>query len=283
MRKTIIAVSALCAIAASTAMATKMAADTTPEEDLKVYRDYFAERFPSVEVQEYANGVYAIDEVQRANWEAIEEFPPYEPMIDDGEAMWNKAFANGKTYADCFDGGPGIKGKYPYWDKERKEVITLPMAINECREANGEEPLKYKKGKIASLLAYIAYNSRGQVTNVEVPADDADALKAYNDGKSFYFSRRGQLNFSCAQCHFESAGLLVRSDKLSPALGHTTHWPVYRSKWGELGTLHRRFTGCNKQVRAKPFKAHGEEYRNLEYFLTHMSNGIELNGPGARK
>jgi sulfur-oxidizing protein SoxA len=75
----------------------------------------------------------------------------------------------------------------------------------------------------------------------------------------------------------------VRSDILSPALGHTTGWPVYRSKWGELGTLHRRFSGCNKQVRAKDFPAQGEEYRNLEYFLTHMSNGIEFNGPSARK
>jgi sulfur-oxidizing protein SoxA len=52
---------------------------------------------------------------------------------------------------------------------------------------------------------------------------------------------------------------------------------------GTIGTLHRRFTGCNKQVRAKPFKAQGEEYRNLEYFLTYMSNGLTLNGPGARK
>ena len=111
-------------------MATKMAADTTPEEDLKIYRDYFTKRFPGVELQEFSNGVYAIDEVQRANWEAIEEFPPYEPMIDDGEAMWNKPFANGKTYADCFEDGPGIMGKYPYWDKARKEVITLPMAVN---------------------------------------------------------------------------------------------------------------------------------------------------------
>ena len=283
MRKTLTAVAIACAVSVTTAMANKMAADTTPEEDLAAYRAYFKERFPSVETSDYVNGVYALDETQRANWEAIEEFPPYEPMIDDGQAMWDTPFANGKSYASCFGDDPAIMGKYPYWDKERKQVITLPLAINECREANGEEPLKYKKGPIASLLAYIAFQSRGQVTNVEVPMDDPDAVKAYNDGKNFYFARRGQLNFSCAHCHFESAGLNIRSDKLSPALGHTTHWPVYRSKWGELGTLHRRFDGCNKQVRAKPFKAHGPEYSNLEYFLTHMSNGLELNGPGARK
>jgi sulfur-oxidizing protein SoxA len=91
------------------------------------------------------------------------------------------------------------------------------------------------------------------------------------------------LNFSCAHCHVEGAGTLLRTELLSPALGHASGFPVYRSKWGELGTLHRRFGGCNKQVRAKPFKPQSEQYRNLEYFLTHMSNGIDFNGPSARK
>ena len=50
-----------------------------------------------------------------------------------------------------------------------------------------------------------------------------------------------------------------------------------------MGTLHRRFTARNTQVRAQPFLVQGEEYRNLEYFLTHMSNGIDINGPSARK
>jgi peroxiredoxin family protein len=67
------------------------------------------------------------------------------------------------------------------------------------------------------------------------------------------------------------------------ALGHLTHFPVYRSKWGGLGTTHRRYGGCNKQVRAKPFPAQSEEYRALEYFHTYMSNGLAVNGPGARK
>ncbi len=116
-----------------------------------------------------------------------------------------------------------------------------------------------------------------------VPKDDAGAMAAYEEGKAFYFTRRGQLNMSCASCHVQNAGNMIRSENLSMSMGHTTHFPVYRSKWGTVGTLHRRFTGCNKQVRAKPFKAQGQEYRNLEYFLTYMSNDFELNGPGARK
>ena len=227
--------------------------------------------------------MYAIDPVGRENWEAIEEFPPYEVAIDAGQGLWEKPFANGKTYRDCFPEGPAIGSHYPRWDQQQGMVMTLPLALNQCREANGEKPLKYFKGPIADLLAYIAFQSRGQVTNVEVPGDDPRALEAYEKGKKFYFTKRGQLNLACASCHILNPGMSIRTETLSPALGHTTHWPVYRSKWGEMGTLQRRFKGCNEQVRAKAFEAQGEQYRDLEYFLTYMSNGLELNGPGARK
>jgi len=255
-----------------------------PAEDLKEYRAFFMKKFPNVKFQEFQNGVYAIDEQQRANWVQIEEFPPYEPYIAEGEELFSKPFKNGKSYADCFPNkGIGIADRYPHWDRERSMVVTMELAIQECRKANGEKPLKGSKGAIASIEAYMAFTSRGKKTNVVVPMDDPKALEAYNKGKEFYYTRRGQLNFACSHCHFANAGMLLRTDRLSPALGQTTHMPKYRSKWGAMGTLHRRFKGCNKQVRAKPFKDQSEEYRNLEYFLTHMSNGIELNGPGARK
>ena len=253
-----------------------------PEDDVRLYQDYFKKRFPKVEFQEFGNGVYAMNAQLRENWEAIEEFPPYEPFIERGEAMWNTPFANGHSYADCFPEGPGVRHLYPQWSTEQGQVVTLALAINQCREANGEKPLKYKKGSINDLLSYMSYESRGQLTNVIVPADDPRALEAYKQGKEFYFTRRGQLNFSCSHCHFSSSGLNLRSNVLSTAVGQTTGWPAYRSKWGTVGTLHRRYTGCNKQVRAKPFKAQGEDYRNLEYFHTHMSNGMVINGPSAR-
>ena len=255
----------------------------SPEDDVRLYQDYFKKRFPSIDFQEFANGVYAINAQQRENWEAIEEFPPYEPFIERGESMWNAKFSNGRSYADCFPNGPGSQHLYPQWSKEQGKVITLALAINQCREANGEQPLKYMRGPINDILAYMAFESRGQLTNVKIPADDPRALEAYEKGKEFYFTRRGQLNFSCDQCHFPNSGMNLRSDVLSPAVGQTTGWPVYRSGWGTLGTLHLRYSGCIKQVRAKPFAAQGEEYRNLEYFHTFMSNGIVLNGPAARK
>jgi L-cysteine S-thiosulfotransferase len=260
-----------------------VAVQASPQEDLKEFRAYFAERFPDVPFKEYVNGVYAIDTASREQWEAIEEFPPYELNIDNGKKAFNTPFKNGKTYASCFrNDGDGIKQDYPYYDSATGKVVTVESAINDCRSKNGEEPLKWQKGEIADISAYMAYTSRGNKTNVVVPGDEG-AMAAYTRGKNHFYAKRGQLNMSCADCHKSNAGNRIRADLLSPALGHTTHFPVYRSKWGGLGTLHRRYGGCNKQVRAKPFKPQSDEYRALEYFHTYMSNGLVMNGPGARK
>lgn len=271
----------IAATIATTAL--PLISNASPEDDLKAFRGYFLERFPNVPLEEFANGVYAIDPASREQWEAIEEFPPYEIAIEEGEELFNTPFKNGKTFASCFrNGGIGIKSDYPYFDTKSGKVKTVELEINECLEKNGEKPLGYSKGKIASISAYMSYTTRGQIIEVKVPHDQR-ALDAYEKGKQFYYARRGQLNMSCAHCHVDNAGNKIRADILSPALGHLSHFPVYRSKWGGLGTVHRRFGGCNKQVRAKAFKSQSDEYRNLEYFLTYMSNGIPWNGPGARK
>ena len=255
----------------------------TPEEDLQAFQQYYLTKFPDTPKADFINGVYSIDPASREQWLTLEEFPPYELALSRGEEAFGTPFANGKTYADCFEnGGIGIRKNYPYFDTEQGQVVTLELAINQCREANGEKPLKYKSGDIAAISAYMAYTSRGQTINVVIP-DDPRALEAYEAGKQFYYTKRGQLNFACADCHVNGSGGTVRVEMLSPALGHTSHFPVYRLDWGAIGTLHRRFSGCNQRVRAKAFKPQGPEYRNLEYFMTYMSNGLEFNGPGVRK
>jgi sulfur-oxidizing protein SoxA len=256
---------------------------STPEEDLKAFRNYYYERFPEVEKDDFINGVYALNADYRAQWENQEEFPAYEEDIERGEEMFNTPFANGKTYADCMkDGGIGTRHLYPYFDKDSGKIITMESEINRCRTENGEKPLKYKRGAITDLTSYIAYTSRGNVFNIEIPNDER-ALAAYEQGKKHYYMKRGQLNLSCADCHYYSAGMQARSETLSPSLGHLTHFPVYRLKWQSMGTPHRRFGGCNKNIRAKPYKAQSDEYKALEYYLTYLSNGLVANGPAMRK
>lgn len=255
----------------------------TPEDDRLAMRQFFGQRFPNLDLNETINGLYAFDEGAREQWLEMEDFPPYEIAIEDGEAAFNETFANGKTYADCFaNEGIGVKQDFPYFDTDSGEIITLEYAINKCRTDNGEQALPWLTGKLAEISAYMAYTSRGKLMSVVVP-DDPRALAAYESGKEYYFTRRGQLEFACENCHMQSAGNLLRADPLSAVLGQASHWPVYRSKWGEIGTLHKRFKECNSQVRAQPYEAQSQIYRELEYFLSYMSNDLEMNGPASRR
>jgi sulfur-oxidizing protein SoxA len=255
-----------------------------PEDDRQAFVAYFESRFPGIPFDEYANGIYAIDADAREQWLDIEIFPPYEFVIEEGQTLWETPLSEGHRYGDCFGiDAEKIRANYPRIDTDSGEVETLELAINACREAQGKQALKYGGSDMLALTAYIAYLSRGETVNVNVPADNPSALAAYEEGKRFYYSKRGQLNFACSDCHVASAGLYVRADRLSASLGHPTHFPVYRSKTGGMVSLHQRFYGCVRDVRAEPFDLQSREYRNLEYFLTYMSNGLKFNGPGARK
>lgn len=255
-----------------------------PVEDRKAFIAYFESRFPDIPFAEFANGIYAIDQDAREQWMEIEEFPPYEFAVEEGASIWQQKFPDGKGYSDCFrNGEAGVRQNYPRFDRQTGEVITLELAIRLCQEEHGQQVFEYGSEQMLALSAFIAFNSRGQPINIVVHEDDPHALAAYEEGKRFYYSKRGQLNFSCADCHVTSVGQHVRADRLSSSLGHPTHFPVYRSKFGKLLSLHQRFAGCIRDVRAKPFELQSKEYRNLEYFLTYMSNGLEANGPGSRK
>jgi sulfur-oxidizing protein SoxA len=262
----------------------------TPQQDLKEFRAYFLERFPGVKLQDFANGIYGIDKGRRQEWEAMEEFPPYDPGLDVGKKLFAK-YNVGK----CFkNGGIGIRQNYPWFDANHGTVHTLEGDIMTCLKKNGvdvkAEKFEFGKGKLAVISAYMGFTSRGKKLNVVIP-NDPRALAIYNRGKHHFYAKRGQLNFACADCHQYNSGKMARANLLSPALGHPSHFPAYR-KQGEIAgdpvlggfvTLEGRYVGCNKQVRAKPFKPQSDEYIALEYFETYMSNGIKVNAPGIRE
>jgi L-cysteine S-thiosulfotransferase len=255
---------------------------STPADDQKAFQNYFRSRFPNVAFADFANGPYAMDAAMRKQWEEIMQFPPYDFALDEGKTAFSVKFANGNSYADCFaNGGIGVRQNYPYFDTKTGEVVTLDLAINRCREANGEKPLKYGTGMMASLTAYMAETSRGKPFDIKIP-DDPRARAAYEAGKEFFYTRRGQLNFSCASCHVAAAGQRMRGDILAPAIGILAAFPIYRSDWGSMGTIDRRFTTCSAQMRSVPLPPQDVAYRDLEYFLSYMGNGVPISGPGTR-
>ena len=78
----------------------------------------------------------------------------------------------------------------------------------------------------------------------------------------------------------QSPGQRIRTEVLAPALGILAAMPIYRSEWGGMGTISRRFMTCNSQVRGVPLEPQDDVYRDVEYYLSYMSNGLPISGPG---
>lgn len=261
-------------------------ADAAPPVDVasdrRAFVEYYQQRFPHVVADDFVLGVYAIDRALAAQYAEINEFPPYEFALDEGAELVQIPFANGSSLLDCLRLDERGVHQYPYYDVTSARVVTLPFAINECRERNGERPLSYREGTLTKILAHLNHAARGTRRDVAPPGTPA-AQAAYAAGKAYFHLKRGQLNLSCADCHVTAAGRHLREQTLAPLLGAVNHYPVYGLTWGALGTLHQRFVGCLEQVRADAEYPQSRAYRELEYFLALMSNGLPMTGPGIHR
>ena len=75
-------------------------------------------------------------------------------------------------------------------------------------------------------------------------------------------------------------GNKIRANTLSE--GHSNGFPTYRLKWQKPGSIHRRFRGCNKQVRSKPYGYGSDEYVNLELYVAWRGRGLSVETPAVR-
>lgn len=255
---------------------------STAEQDRQRFIRSSAERFPGVPLEDYVYGAMIANPDAKRQYEQIMEFPPFIGDIEEGRKIWETAFRNGRTLADCFaNGGRNVAGTYPRFDPARGKVVTFEMALNDCRRANGEGEFAYgQRRPMGALTAYARTLSDGMRMDVRV--DSPAALTKYEAGKALFFQRIGQLNAACAGCHLLNAGNIMRMEIISPALGHATHWPVFRGG-EELMTFQGRFNRCMEQMRAVPYGYASEEWNNLEYFLSYISNGIPLKSSVFRK
>jgi L-cysteine S-thiosulfotransferase len=253
-----------------------------PESDRLAILALFKQKFPDIPLDAYVDGALMLSADAKSQFDSIMEFPPFQGDIDKGRQLWEKPFANGRRFANCFpNGGRQIAGDYPQYDAVAEEVVTFEMALNHCLRQNGEAEFKYSdKTTMGLLTAHARALSDGMRMNIRVESPGARAK--YEDGKRRYYQRTGQYNFACASCHLENAGRILRTEILSPVVGQATHWPVFRGG-DNLNTLQMRFRRCLEQMRATPLAPGSEELNNLEYFHSYLSNGLPMRASVYRK
>jgi sulfur-oxidizing protein SoxA len=187
----------------------------------------------------------------------------------------------GNSCASCHENPEslaGVRATYPQWDEEHGEVQTVEMQITECMtERMGAEPYGYDSGPMRNMTALIASVSRGMVVDV---ARDGPAQSTWELGEELYYTRFGQLELSCANCHEQNYGNNIRADHLSQ--GQINGFPTYRLNNTRLNSVHGRFNGCVRDTRAETFAPGSPEFVALELYLATRGNGLTVEGPSVR-
>lgn len=237
-------------------------------------------------------GAYQVDDRRsgytyaKAETRAIQDDDFANPAIlrvDAGEVLWNKVDGEaGKSCAACHGDATesmrGVATSYPKYDGDSGKLRNIEQQINYCRtERMKAKEWKYESSPLLTMTVFVKYQSHGMPINVAI---DGPAAPFFEKGKEFFNQRRGLLDMSCANCHEEYAGTIIRANLLSE--GQTTGFPVYRLKWQKVGSTHRRFRGCNKNVRAQPYGYGSEEYVNLELFVAWRGRGLLVETPAIR-
>ena len=224
---------------------------------------------------------YAKKDIQ-ALQENRQENPGFK-YVTEGALLWEqKVGLRNKSCAKCH-GKPSVSmgeagARYPQYYAPFKRLINLEQRINLCRKNyQGAESFEYESRELLSLTTFVRSQARNRPVRVKV---DGFAKDFFERGKAFYYQRRGQLDMSCANCHENNYGKQLRSTLLSQ--GQANGFPSYRVAWQKVGSLHRRFQGCNKLVRAKPYALGAEYYVNLELYLNWRGAGLEVETPAVR-
>ena len=203
--------------------------------------------------------------------------------VEEGGELWQqKAGPKNKSCASCHK-NPAVSmreagARYPVYYAPKKRLINLEQRINLCRKKfQKQKAYPYESRELLALTAFVRHQAKGVPVRVKV---NGPAKPFFEKGKAFYYQRRGQLDMACNHCHESNYGKNIRSLILTQ--GHSNGFPTYRMTWQGLGSLHRRFRGCNIQVRSKPYPYGAPDYVNLELYLNWRGAGLEVETPAVR-
>ena len=202
--------------------------------------------------------------------------------VDIGRDLFNAEMGgSGESCASCHENPEslaGVRAVYPQWDEERGTVQTLEHQINECiTERMDTEAWSYNGGDMINMSALMSYVSRGTTIDITI---DGPAQSVWEQGQEMYYTRTGQLELSCANCHEDNHDNMIRADHLSQ--GQINGFPTYRLKNARLNSVHSRFKGCVRDTRAETYSPGSDEFVALELYLMSRANGLSVEGPAVR-
>jgi len=229
----------------------------------------------------YSGWVFRTDETRAMQADDFDN--PGMLYVEQGQEAFETAMGTeGNSCASCHENPEslaGVRSTYPQWDEAHGEVQTVEMQVIECQtERMGmAEPYGYDSQQMRNMVALIASVSRGPPVNVAI---DGPAAETWELGRDIYYTEYGQMELSCAQCHEQNYGNLIRADHLSQ--GQINGFPTYRLKNANIVSVHGRFRGCIRDTRGEPFSIGSPEFVALELYVASRGNGLTVEGPAVR-
>ncbi|RYG89373.1 sulfur oxidation c-type cytochrome SoxA [Loktanella sp. IMCC34160] len=229
----------------------------------------------------YSGWRFRSDETQAMEMDDFDN--PGMLAVEDAMVAWNTAEGTeGKSCADCHgdaaESMTNVRAVYPRWNEEAGELRNLQMQIDACRtEQMGAEAWGLDKTPMLNMEALISSVGRGTIVNVAIDGPVADM---WEQGRELYYTRTGQLELSCANCHEDNYGNYIRADHLSQ--GQINGFPTYRLKNAKLNGVQGRFRGCVRDTRAETYAVGSPEFMALELYVASRGNGLAVEGPSVR-
>jgi L-cysteine S-thiosulfotransferase len=202
--------------------------------------------------------------------------------VEAGLAAWETPEgANNQSCQDCHgdieEGMAGVRARMPHVNADG-ELWSMENYVNNCRtERMGAEEWNWNGDEMRSMTAAISLQSRGMPVDVQI---DGPAAPYWEQGREMYYTRFGQLELSCANCHEDSYGMMIRADHLSQ--GQINGFPAYRLKNADVVSIHNRFRGCIRDTRAETFAIGSPEFRALELYVASRGMGLSIEGVSVR-
>ena len=239
---------------------------------------------PAPEHMEYVDTIYSGWRFRTDDTQALEmddfDNPGMLTVDAAAEAYATVEGAAGESCASCHDDVSSFGGLAATMPKVQDgKLVVMEDAINTCRtERMQAEAYKWNSSEMQGMVALIKMQSRGMPMSVAI---DGDAASFWEQGKDMYYTRYGQLELSCANCHEDNYGNMIRADHLSQ--GQINGFPVYRLKDAGLVSVHNRFRGCIRDTMAETFAVGSDEFRALELYVASRGNGLSVETPSVRQ
>ena len=203
-------------------------------------------------------------------------------FVEQAAAKWDTPEGSaGKACASCHGEVSSLKGaaaSMPKWNATANDLWSLENYVNDCRvNRMGAEALKWDGEELNAMTALISLQSRSMPVAVSA---DGPAHEWWERGKEMYYTRYGQLELACSNCHEDNYDNYIRADHLSQ--GQTNGFPVYRIKDSVLTSAAGRFVGCVRDTKAETYKIDSPEFVALELYVASRGQGLSIEGVAVR-